>query len=392
MPVLPLILLGRLVYFALASLLLDSVPPAVAPTLNGSSTYIPPFLGGQCDTGYWVQVRLKSNEGSTFYVWTSGTQSENPDQISPNSSQQIFGGVKGITFSLQSNGANVTVIGGTNSVSFFISNFGQGNNGLPDIFRVRRADGQPDSCGNLPNPNPPPSIGVGGIAQSPPPILAPPPNGDTSKITLILAGIAAAIAAAAASAATAAANAAAAAASAAGNGSVLGGIAQAVGGIAQAIGSLAEGLKQIFKFLEEIEKQIRKIATKESDKEKEDSETVVRYEFGRATKDGFLRLYPQNNPERFKLSYLDISVNSIPSSQGRFFGNNSPNRFIYKSLGYISFVSPTFGVLQTTEIEFYRTSIIAPENSFGFFYHFGLDGVLSANISGYYIKTETQII
>lgn len=330
---------------------LRSIPSLLAPKPSASGLpYTAPFSGGQCTVAYWVQVRLRSNEGSSFYVWTSGTQSENPEQLSPNSTTPVYGGVASITSTLQSNGANVTVNGKTSSVSFFISNYGQGNNGSPEIYRVRRVDGGLDNCGDIPNPNPNPSIKDDGLFTPNNPVIGD-ENGTTNPAAIILSPAAPLIAIGGGLALAAAAAAAAKAASDA---------LEAIKKVAEALDALKDLWKKLQEFLEEW------------DKDRPKNRDIVRQTYGTIEGDGAIDFYPLNN-KVFDGVQIDIVVTEVPIGFGKYFGNSSPSRYRYKELGYISFYSINQGIISTHSIEFKRTSLAIPKIAVGFIYHFGLD-------------------
>lgn len=380
-------ILTSLVLTGLLQYLFRQNEQAVAPTIPLPPPYTPPFTGGQCADGqYRVYVNIQpvgQFPSQTFVTGIGKVQGLLRDIPAPNN-----GLVVGF---LRADG------------TFEYKRVVIGADTPAQIAYVERLNGA-DNCGNLPNPNSGQPIGTGGAGLSPPPVLAPPPNSNDNRVTVLITGIIAALAAAAAAAATAAkasiaaagaaasaaASAASAASTAAGAGTVLGGIASSLGGIANSLLGLLNGITEILKFLEELEKQVRKINTEEDKKEKEKRKRIIRYDFGKARGDGFLRLFPDDPDAAFDITYLDIQVVSIPLGFGKQFGNLSPYWYRYKELGHICFVTSTFGVLEVRKIEFARTSMVPPENSFGFFYFFGLDDAITANLSAFYTKTEEQ--
>lgn len=319
--------------------------PSAPNTLPVDNPYVPPFTGGQCPVLYF----LKDQDGRTLPILGAGFVAI----LAPITSITYIGAAPNNNYRFEVKRGNGL------STKYAQSGF---EYPFPTISLVRE-DGSNVECGNVPNPNPSPSISDDGIATSP----SPNPNNFIPLIT----GIAAATAAAflAAKAAAAAALAAAKAAAIGGN-------------IADAIAKLADALAEILKLLAALEKK--------KEKEKDEEKTVSEYDFGRVEKDGFLRLYPDENLAKQELSYLDVQVENVPAYTGKYFGQLSPHYYRYKSLGYISFVSPTFGILETRQIDFRRLSLNPPENAFGFFYHFGLDGILKANLTGFYTKKEEE--
>lgn len=329
--------------------------PSAPVTEPVGEPYTPPATGGQCSG-----VMYKVTGFNLKTLNANGSTVVNYGRI--NSGYQFLAPFKDAKVEFFDGLVNVIITSGNNVRGNL---FGVGSQGATKAeltsVTIVRVDGQADTCGNVPNPNPSPSIATDGIATSTPP--------NPNNFLPLIAGIAAATAASflAAKAAAAAALAAAKAAAIGGN-------------VADAIAKLADALAEILKLLDELEKK--------KDEEKDEEKTVLKHDFGRVEKDGFLRLYPDENLTKLKLSYVDIQVENIPSYLGKYFGQKSPNYYRYKPLGYISFVSPTFGILETRQIDFRRVSLNPPENAFGFFYHFGLNGILKANLTGFYVKKE----
>ena len=388
---LPVIILGSLALALADYLYRRFLAPPVPSTTPLSAPYTPPFTGGQC---VGIQYRITYNQSAHRPDYT--------DDIT--NATIVLNGAVSIQRTVQGEQQQLKIFGGgviANTLAWLDYRFDD-----PVILSVLRTDGLIDNCGDIPNPNPALPIGGGGLAQSPPPILYPPPNNPNNNFFTLVAGIAA-VAAAAATAAVAAAAAAAAAAEAAAvaavaaaeaaaaasvAGSAAASSAASQASLAAAIGKIAQAIAEIVKLITGLEKEIRKLKTKEADKDKEKAENVVRYDFGSANRDGFLKLYPESNPDTFKATFVDIQIFNIPTGSGKYFGEKSPHYYKYKSLGQIHFVSPTFGILESREIDFARLSLNVPDNCFGFFYHFGLDGIVSANISGFYTKTEKQAV
>ena len=324
-------------------------PPAPS-TQSVSPPYTPPFAGGQCLVQYTVNY-------NTF----------NPDGSPWQSNRQIIlnGAIVGVKF-FPSSATN------PNSGLFFVSQSGTARNFItnnPDaiivITSVVRVDGSSIECGDLPNPNSAPSVGDDGIATSPPPNLDSAPTVIEAVPPVILPSFAAALAAALAAA-------------------------------RNALDAL-DAIKAVARALEALSDLLNKKNDEENKKEKEkkDKQDTIRYQFGSIERDGFLRLYPDSNTLKYVAQQLDISFITIPSYLGKYFGKFSPNYYRHKptsnlisSLGYISFVSPTFGIMSTHHLEFRRSSIKVPENSIGFYYHLGLDGALTANAFAFYTKPK----
>ena len=227
-------------------------------------------------------------------------------------------------------------------------------------IKIGRIDGLPDNSGPPPDNSIPPPVAGDGIAESPNPNV----EGDGLKIVqgspiVAVPSFAAALAAALAAAKSAA------------------DALSAIKSIADAISSILDLLNKLKDFLD-------------GKDDPNSRKSIIRYDFGSISKDGFLRLYPNLNSNGIQASYLDIQILSIPIGFGKYFGNKSPNRYRYQSLGYISFVSPSFGIMEVREIEFNRVSFVVPNDAIAFFYHLGLDGEIKANATGFYIKEEKQ--
>lgn len=318
------------------------VLPSAPSTEPIGEPYTPPFEGGQCPVNYAVDIiGTRRDTGLSEKLDTRG----------------IMGAISSVEQTVASGVRTLTVTGSQGILSTQRQDSIYSNLGIANI---RRTDGQPDNCGNLANPNPPPPIASDGLANSPAietddddplvqgaPIVVIPPLGS------VLANIIAAVKAATDALA-------------------------AVKGIADAINAIADTIRGIKDWLD--------------DKNKDDrtKKTLFVHNYGSVRKDGFLRLYPSGEANGFEPVYIDLQLLSIPIGYGKYFGDLSPNFYKFKPLGYISFVSPSFGTLETVEIEFTRTSINVPENAFGFFYHLGLENVIRANVSLFYLRPQAD--
>ena len=302
--------------------------------------YTPPFSGGQCPVIYQFDV--------TFLDVASGNRSAvvNGSIQAPIKNISAFNDRNG-TAGIDVEGANGTV-----TFSFGSNNFTRDY----EVSNIRRADGLPDNCGDLPNPNPVPTVASDGVSS----VAAPIYDGDTSiaagspivpfnPVAAVLATIAAAVAAA--------------------------------GNALDAAKKIMDAIETIGRFLDELKDWLEDNLG-DDDKKK----SLFIHNYGSVRRDGFLRLYPTGEVEGFKPVYLDLQLLAIPVGYGKYFGNLSPNFYRFKSLGYISFVSPSFGILETRQIEFNRTSLNVPDNAYGFFYHLGLENQIRANVSLFYLK------
>lgn len=312
-----------------------------APETNPvAAPYTPPFTGGQCNTLYAYDVTfLDVSSGNRSAPITRTIQGAITD-VSPFNDRNGTAGI------------DVTGASGKQTESFGSNSFTRDY----EVSNIRRVDGQPDNCGNLPNPNPSLPIASDGLASSSAPVIdndSPLVQGAPIVAIPPLAAIVANIVTA---------------------------VKAAVDALAAAK-SLADAIKAIADTINGIKDWL-------DDKNKDDptKKTLFVHNYGRIRKDGFLRLYPNGEVRGYQPVYLDLQLLSIPIGYGKYFGNLSPNFYRFKSLGHISFVSPTFGVLKTVEIEFSRTSVNIPENAFGFFYHLGLEDTIRANASLFYLK------
>ena len=391
--------------------------PPVPTTTPLSQPYTPPFTGGQCSTNYHIVLKCFGEGGGVYYS-SGNCGRENSSTPAPHiglfscSANRIYGAIPS-SATLQktfTQGAGFRqldcVLIGADGV--FYQTIYTSNASTPDaeIFGFFRDDGLTDDCGNLPNPSPTLPIGGSGLPSSPAPVLYPPPNNPNNNWFPLIAGLAAvaataltaataaaaATAATAVTAATAAATAATAAIASAPSGSTIQQQSQSQKFSADALVGIAQVLAEVARQIAELEKEVRKLKTGEAKKEKDDAKKVIRYDFGSANRDGFIKLYPESNPDGFEATFVDVQIFNIPSGSGKYFGEKSPHYYKYKSLGQVHFVSPTFGILESREIDFARLSLNVPDNCFGFFYHFGLDGIVSANLSGFYAKTEKQAV
>lgn len=318
-------------------------PPA--PSTTGVSTpYTPPFSGGQCPVLYNVRVSfVEISNGNRIPPYTAATVQ------APVRSITAFNNVNG------SSGIRITTDSGTASVS--------GNAGFYRDYEATlvRADGLPDDCGDIPNPNPSPPISSDGLASSSPiepiddsPLVTGAPLAVIPKLASVLAAIKAAVAGAS-------------------------NALDAIKNVMDAIDAIGNALDAINSLL------------KDRDRRDPEKKSLYVYTYGSIRKDGFLRLYPDENNTGFEPVFLDLQLLSIPIGYGRYFGNLSPNFYRFRSLGHISFVSSTLGIIETHSIEFSRMSLNVPDNAYGFFYHLGLDDVIRANVSLFYLQSEEVV-
>lgn len=301
-------------------------------TTTQEEPFEPPFLGGQCDGEYAVLADVLGFQGQVLSA-QGGT------------SLQLRGKITALFLS-----DNDTIVTLSNNRGQTQSRF------VGDVITSGAKFRSPtllyvsgeDNCGNIPNPNPPSSIPNGGIPNSNPPNIA--NDGEVIVEGIVPAAAKGALATALELARNA---------------------VDALIAI-QAVADAIEALKDLLQ--------------NKDDKDDKKSIEVIQYDFGLLSRDGFLRLYPTDNSQNFQAIYLDLQIRNIPIGYGRLFGEFSPNRFVFRSLGRIAFVSPTFGVISTEEIQYSRVSFGVPSGAIGFYYHLGLDGVIKANATGFYEK------
>lgn len=313
--------------------------------------YTPPYTGGQCNVLYNVTWR-------SVFVRTGL-----PPEINTGVRNNIRGRIRG-SFNRSIKPASPTdtrfkgdagiigtdINGNPQETRVIDLLFGDGVSLEFTILSVVRSDGLPDNCGDLPNPNPSFPIAGTGLAQSSPPDL----EVDSEPVTeglvpLNLAALLAAARAALAAAAT----------------------------LAELAAAIAEVLDLIGKILDDL-----------NPKNRDKYKSTFLYQYGSISNDGFLRFYGDVSNDGFEAIYLDILFTDIPSGYGKFFGELSPNRYIYNRLGHIAFVSPSLGVMEVRELEFPRQSFSIPKDSIGFFYNLGLNGSVKANASCIYEREE----
>lgn len=320
------------------------------PTTTGTGTpYTPPFIGGQCSTLYTLNVTAKQISNGQRISFGNQFVNGPVQSITPFTNNPTLG--NGIT--IRAAGVDTVVNG---NAAFF------------EDFRAEnpiRYDGQPDNCGNVPNPNPTPPISSDGIATSDPPDFSGAAvNGIVTGTALAADGTAAA--------------------GEDGQDDFTDAGALAPTDIAGAIGKIAAGLSKVLFLLQKINELIdllKKLFNK-------DNKSSFSYNFGNLRYDGFIRLQSEPPTASITPLYLDLQATAIKVGASKYFGEKSPNYYNREPIGYIHFVSPTFGVLSTHEIRFSRTSIPIPSLAYGFFYHMGLDGVNRANATGFYLKQE----
>jgi len=334
-------------------------PPA-AETEPVQDPFIPPFEGGQCLVQYTISLRIRQFQNGSLI---------NTNTIAHGNSPVYFGAIRSIQPASIAGGDSLNgykVADNDNAGNPRIRTFGSGFSTSTDPLDVQvdqieilRADSQPDNCGNLPNPNEAPLVSEDGIADSGDPDFDDDEVVITGSPIVLLPNFLPVLAAAIAA-------------------------ARAALDALTAIKAIANAIEAIADLLDKIKDRLD-----DDKKDKDDrNKTISRHSFGSIKEDGYLRLYPSSNLSDKRAIYLDLQFQAIPVGYGKYFGKLSPNYYRFKSLGYIAFTSPTFGVMDVKELEFSRVSLEIPENASGFYYHLGLDGAIIANISAYYREIE----
>ena len=224
-------------------------------------------------------------------------------------------------------------------------------NGTFQIAYVERVDGQPDNCGNLADPNPPPTIADDGLFVPTNPHIAD-DNGNLNPSAIVLAPFIPPLAILP---------------------FVVGAYNAAVDA-AKAATDVFNKVDKIIDVLDTLDNLLDKVNKDSDDKKKDNPKNrdIVRQTYGQILGDGALDFFPENNT-KFQAIQLDVVITNIPNGFGKFFGSLSPHRYRYKELGYIAFYSVTQGILSTHSVQFKRTTYQIPELAVGFVYHLGLD-------------------
>lgn len=364
---LPVALLAGFAFFGeTISDALDYLRRALLPSAPASGgvapTYTPPFTGGQCVGSVYEISFTQTHPNPSYVFFASGTNTRTVNRT--DIGNNLTGAITGFSTFVDGNGTTRLRVSNSTGTTLTLSDGGGAPNGIAYSyggFTVTPRSGQPNNCGDLPNPDPPPAVPNDGISDTTEP---PDLDEDTEPVyegsPLVAIPSFASILAAALAAAKAAATA-----------------LEAIAAIADALSAIGKLLDRLKEFLD--------------GEEKPESRSIFRYDFGSIEEDGFLRLYPFVNLAEFKAEMLDLQFLSIPTYYGKYFGEDSPNFYRFKELGYIAFVSPTYGILSQIPLEFGRCSIPIPEDSIGFFFHLGLEGGIVANVSAFYSTPPIRI-
>jgi len=329
--------------------LLRNLPSLLAPRPTPLGIpYTPPFTGGQCTFFYLVTYTLYKTDlngvESIQEQGLSGAQGAIQDMVVTYGSDTATAGKTSLTWSIKTSNGNVFA----GSIS---SGSGTGfASGRGVINSVRPRDGQTDSCGNVRNPSPSPSIPDGGLFKANnstinnennvinPAAIVLAPALPLVLVPLISSAIAAALAAARAAADA----------------------LEAIKKIAEALEGLSKLWDKLKEFLDEWEKNRPK------------KRDITRLTYGQIVGDGALDFFSSNN-NKAQAIQLDIIITNIPSGISKYYGSLSPSRYRYKELGYIAFYSVNQGILEIHSLQFKRSTLQIPELAVGFIYHLGLD-------------------
>ena len=341
---------------------LRSIPSYFAPKPTGlAAPFTPAFTGGQC-------------AGIRYYINVSVTQprvgrtatTENQIQFS------VIGAVTNVQIAFNSGGSPSVFFTGKDTAGAVFN----GSPAIPNLFTneafivnsiaLVRADGSTVECGNIPNPNPSPSISDDGLFKPTNTYITDSSDTVNESAIVLLPGlplvlvplISSAIAAALAAARSAL------------------DALEAVKKVAEALEGLAELWKKLKEFLDEWEKNRPK------------KRDITRQTYGQIEGDGALDFFAPNS-KKVEAIQLDIVVTNIPVGFGKYFGSMSPSRYRYKELGYIAFYSVNQGILEVHSIQFKRTTLEIPKLAVGFIYHFGLDNQIKAFAFGTFSIEKT---
>ena len=323
---------------------LRSVPNFFAPKPTSlNNPYVPPFTGGQCQgLGYRVDVRAdfyRVSTGNTIIASIGGEVEANGRILGAVARRDGAG--RPSLFLLTSNGEIGVQGSGDTDVEYR----------NPRILSVIRSNGAADTCGDLTNPNPPPSIPDDGLFNPTNPNIGD-DNGNLNPSAIVLAPFIPPLAILP---------------------FVIGAYNAAVDA-AKAATDVFNKIDKIVDILDTLDNLFDKLNKDSDDKKKDDpkNRTIVRQTYGQILGDGALDFFPDNNT-KFQAIQLDVVITNIPIGFGRYFGSLSPSRYRFRELGYIAFYSVNQGILSIHSIQFKRTSYQIPELAVGFIYHLGLD-------------------
>lgn len=326
------------------------------PSQNGDIIpFEPPFLGGQCSGGYFIEAKATYPNGTIQWGYLNGNSSVQRSESEIRAgSIAIAGTVNSIEQFVQFNGSGLRFNGGERSIFFGF----QGNEYASsiEVNRLIPIAFPSDSCGNLPNPNPSPPTPESGISKAPFPDI-------DSGGEILVEGIAPLALPAG-----------------------LAGALQALGAAAN-LAALAGALAGALQALDEAARGRNNEGEPDPD-DKEDPDgkpSKIRYTYGFIEGDGYINLYPEDN-NRYEGIYLDIILSNIPVGFGKEFGNKAPHRYKFRKLGWVAFVSPSFSLFNFEELQFVRTCLPIPEGAVGFYYHLGLDKEINGGAVGYLNK------
>ena len=349
---------------------LRSIPSYFAPKPTGlSAAYTLPFVGGQCSVIYRVILECFATIDGVEGSYVGQADFNNPG---------FTGAITGAGFELINTSANGTKTyawyiltqGGTNK--YQITQTGrldyqsQPTSGRVNIILIQRKDGQADNCGNLPNPNPAPSISDDGLFK-PTNTYITDSNDVVNPASIVLAPALPLVLVAAITGGYMAALAA----------------AKAASDALEAVKKIAEGLEALKKLWDKLQEFLD-----EWEKNRPKKRDITRQTYGQILGDGALDFFAPNS-KKVEAIQLDIVVTNIPVGFGKYFGSMSPSRYRYKELGYIAFYSVNQGILETHSIQFKRTTLEIPKLAIGFIYHFGLDNQIKAFAFGTFSIEKT---
>ena len=321
---------------------LRSIPSLIAPKPSPVSVPLPlPYLGGQC-VGFRYAILVTIADSGVFNGFQSGVSG-------------VLGEIRSITKRQEANGFGTIVFEGSNNDPRIIMTSVLFANLSWRVDSIARLDGQPDNCGNVPNPVSSPPIPDDGLFKPNNPYITD-SNDVVNPAAIVLAPALPLVLVAAITGGYMAAMAA----------------AKAASDALEAVKKIAEGLESLKKLWDKLQEFLD-----EWEKSRPKKRDITRQTYGRIEGDGALDFFAPNST-KVEAIQLDIIVTNIPIGFGRYFGSMSPSRYRYRELGYIAFYSVNQGILEVHSLQFKRNTLQIPPLAVGFIYHFGLDNQIKA--------------
>lgn len=343
-----------------AGLIADFLSPAPSSDDYDEDPFTPPFTGGQCEgAGYTILLRITTPSGGVGYLTQNFNGfGDNGDRLGVkafgDAQPPLIGAFRGIDAFRDNQGRWVIDLLGQNTLRINLDNGAVERSGIQvdEVF----PRGFVDNCGDISDPSPTLPTGESGISSAPFPDIE-------SGEEILVEGVAPLAIPSALAAALAALK-----------------LAVDAAAIGNAIANALEELERLNRARNNADKP-----TPEDEPPADGKPTIVRYTFGFLEGDGYINLYPDVNT-KYEGIYLDIIIENIPVGFGKEFGRRSPNRYKFRKLGWVAFVSPSFSLFNFQELEFRRNCLPIPEGAIGFYYNLGLDKVINGGAIGYFNK------